>query len=55
MTIPTSRTAGMKMKCPAVTERLTASRRPLRLAHLRIDAHGRIESLVERLLHKLGW
>ena len=26
-----------------------------RLAHIRIDAHGRIEGLVERLLHKLGW
>jgi shikimate kinase len=26
-----------------------------RLAHLRIEAHGRVEALVERLLHKLGW
>jgi shikimate kinase len=26
-----------------------------RLAHLRLDAHGRVEGLVERLLHKLGW
>ena len=25
-----------------------------RLAHVRIDAHGRVEGLVERLLHKLG-
>ena len=26
-----------------------------RLAHLRIDAQGRVEALVERLLDKLGW
>jgi len=26
-----------------------------RLAHLRIDAQGRVDALVERLLHKLGW
>jgi shikimate kinase len=26
-----------------------------RLAHVRIDAQGRIEALVERLLHRLGW
>ena len=26
-----------------------------RLAHVRIDAQGRIEALVERVLHKLGW
>lgn len=26
-----------------------------RQAHLRIDAQGRVEALVERLLHKLGW
>ena len=26
-----------------------------RLAHLRIDAQGRVEALVERLLHELGW
>lgn len=26
-----------------------------RLAHLRIDAQGRIDGLVERLLHTLGW
>lgn len=26
-----------------------------RLAHLRIDAQGRVDGLVERLLHTLGW
>ena len=26
-----------------------------RLAHLRIDAQGRVDALVEHLLHKLGW
>jgi shikimate kinase len=26
-----------------------------RLAHLRIDARGRVEALVERLIHELGW
>jgi shikimate kinase len=26
-----------------------------RLAHMRIDAQGRIDALVERLLHRLGW
>lgn len=26
-----------------------------RLAHVRIDAQGRVDALVERLLHKLGW
>ena len=26
-----------------------------RLAHLRIDAQGRVDALVERILHKLGW
>ena len=26
-----------------------------RLAHMRIDAQGRVEALVERLLHRLGW
>lgn len=26
-----------------------------RLAHLRVDAQGRVEALVEHLLHELGW
>jgi shikimate kinase len=26
-----------------------------RLAHLRVDAQGRVEALVERIVHKLGW
>jgi shikimate kinase len=26
-----------------------------RLAHIRIDAQGRVDALVEHLLHKLGW
>lgn len=26
-----------------------------RLAHLRLDAQGRVDALVEHLLHKLGW
>ena len=26
-----------------------------RLAHVRLDAQGRVEALVERLLHRLGW
>ncbi|WP_396625723.1 shikimate kinase [Luteitalea sp.] len=26
-----------------------------RLAHVRVDAQGRVDALVERILHKLGW
>ncbi len=26
-----------------------------RQAHLRLESHGRVEALVERLLHRLGW
>lgn len=37
MTIPTSSTAGMKMKCPAVTTSYRP-RHPLCLAHLSLDA-----------------
>lgn len=40
-------------------ERFTAlfeeRRAAYRLAHLRIDAQGRVDALVEHLLHKLGW
>lgn len=32
-----------------------ARRSVYRLAHLRIDAQGRVDALVEHLLHKLGW
>ncbi len=32
-----------------------ARRTAYRHAHVRLDAHGRVDALVERLLHQLGW